>query len=135
MTKRVTATKADKIELVDRRSACPISATLDMIGDKWSLLVIRDLLFTSKRQFGEIASGAERISTNILTDRLRTLEISGIVERNPYQDNPLRYHYSLTRRGRELKPLLLEMISWGNKNIAGTYSPTAADLQGTRLTG
>lgn len=90
--------------------------------------MIRDLLFSGKTQFGEISSAAEGISTNILTDRLRNLETFGIVEKRPYQDNPVRYNYILTHRGRELKPLLLEMICWGNKHIEGTYSPTDDDL-------
>ena len=130
MKNKVAATRTNKIELLERRSACPISATLEVIGDKWSLLVIRDLLFASKKQFGEIASSAEGISTNVLADRLKRLENVGIVEKTTYQNNPPRYNYNLTRRGRELRPVLLGMIIWGNNHIEGTYSPTSADLDG-----
>lgn len=121
--------KATKIGLDRSRSACPISATLDVVGDKWSLLVIRDLLFLGKKQFGELLASAEGISTNILAQRLSSLEARGIVEKQPYQDNPIRYNYTLTERGRELRPVLMELMGWGNKHIKGTYVPTKEDLK------
>lgn len=125
----MTARKSAKINLDRNRSACPISATLDVIGDKWSLLVIRDLLFLDKKQFGELLASSEGISTNILAQRLGSLEARGIVKKEPYQDNPVRYNYTLTRRGRELRPVLMELIGWGNKHIKGTYAPTEEDLK------
>ena len=118
-----------KLKLQESRSACPISAALELVGDKWSLLVIRDLLFRGKTQFGELLDASEGISTNILTQRLNKLEASGIIERQPYQENPVRYSYTLTRRGLELEPVLLELIDWGNRHIKGTYTPTKADLK------
>ena len=121
--------KHAKIKLDRGRSTCPISATLDVIGDKWSLLVIRDLLFLGKKQFGEFLSASEGISTNILAQRLNSLEACGIVEKQPYQDNPVRYNYTLTQRGRELRPVLMELIGWGNKHVKGTYTPTDEDLK------
>lgn len=125
----MSSRKPAKISLNRSRSACPISATLDVIGDKWSLLVIRDLLFLGKTQFGELLAASEGISTNILAQRLNSLEACGIVEKQPYQDNPVRYSYTLTRRGRELRPVLMELIGWGNNHINGTYAPTEEDLK------
>ena len=125
----MSSRKPARIKLDNSRSSCPISATLDVIGDKWSLLVIRDLLFLGKTQFGEFLSASEGISTNILAQRLNSLEACGIVEKQPYQDNPVRYNYTLTQRGRELRPVLMELIGWGNKHVKGTYTPTDEDLK------
>ena len=105
------------------RSACPVSSVLDIIGDKWTLLVIRDLLFLGKRLYSELADSMEKIPTNILADRLKKLEAAGIIEKNPYQDKPVRYAYTLTDRGQALRPLLVEMATWGNEYINGTKIP------------
>jgi DNA-binding HxlR family transcriptional regulator len=77
------------------RSACAIANSLDILGDKWSLLVVRDLLH-GKRTYGELALSPERIPTNILADRLERMERTGIVTRTPYQQRPVRYSYTLT---------------------------------------
>lgn len=122
--------KSPHVQPSASRSACPISAALEILGDKWSLLIIRDLLFAGRKQFREFLSASEGISTNILSQRLKDLEAGGIVEKRPYQDSPIRYDYILTRKGQELRPLLLEMISWGSKHIEGTYSPTKEELAG-----
>lgn len=103
------------------RSPCPIANALDIFGDKWTLLVIRDL-FTGKSTFGDFQSSPEGIPTNILADRLKRLQAYGIVDKKPYQQRPLRYAYELTAAGRSLAPLLKEMINWGKKNIAGTQA-------------
>jgi len=105
------------------RSVCPITNTLDLIGDKWTLLVIRDMLFLKKKSFNEFLESPEKIATNILTDRLKRLEEHGIIEKRPYQKTPPRFEYFLTRRGRDLRPLLLEMVRWGNVHIEGTFVP------------
>ncbi len=102
------------------RSVCPVSSVLDIIGDKWTLLVIRDLMFLGKRMYSELADSMEKIPTNILADRLKKLEAANIIEKNPYQDKPVRYAYTLTERGEALRPTLVEMASWGNSFIAGT---------------
>jgi DNA-binding HxlR family transcriptional regulator len=108
-----------------RRSPCPVACALDWIGDKWSLLVIRDL-FGGSKTYGELQASPERIPTNILADRLKRLEAAELVSAQPYQERPVRYAYSLTSRGRDLKPVLLEVARWGNRHIAGTVKPPAA---------
>ena len=111
------------------RSACPVSSVLDIIGDKWTLLVIRDMLFMDKRLYSELANSMEKIPTNILADRLKKLISANIIEKKPYQDKPVRYAYSLTKRGESLRPVLIEMASWGNQFIAGTATPPKEFMQ------
>ena len=105
------------------RSKCPVTNTLDLIGDKWTLLVIRDMLFLKKKLFNEFLVSPEGIATNILTERLKRLEEHGIIEKRPYTQTPVRYEYRLTRRGEDLRPLLMEMIRWGNVHVEGTIIP------------
>lgn len=102
------------------RSVCPVSSVLDIIGDKWTLLVIRDLMFMGKRMYSELADSMEKIPTNILADRLKKLEAADLIEKKPYQDKPVRYAYTLTKKGEALRPTLIEMAVWGNNFIAGT---------------
>jgi DNA-binding HxlR family transcriptional regulator len=93
---------------------CPAAATLAVVGERWSLLVLRELFFGTHR-FDQIArnTGAPR---NILTTRLRHLEAAGVLERRRYQDAPARYDYHLTPSGRELLPVLLALMDWGNRH-------------------
>lgn len=107
------------------RSVCPIANTLDVIGDRWTLLVVRDLLFFGKLRYSDLLDSAEGIPTNILADRLRRLEASGSVERRAYQTRPPRYEYRLTPRGADLLPILREMIAWANRHVTGTGRPPA----------
>jgi DNA-binding HxlR family transcriptional regulator len=92
---------------------------LDLMGDRWSLLVVRDL-FYGKRTYGELLASPEGIPTNILAERLRRLEESGIIESALYQERPARYSYSLTPKGMDLREVLGVMVKWGKKHIAGT---------------
>lgn len=101
-----------------KRSACPVANTLDLVGDKWTLLVIRDMRF-GKRTYGEFADSPERIPTNILADRLKRLEEAGIIVRSAYQERPVRYEYTLTDKGRELGEVLQALVRWGKKHIPG----------------
>ena len=100
------------------RSNCPVSCTLDIVGDKWTLLVVRDL-FLGKRRYGEFAASPEAIPTNILADRLKRLGEHGIVRRRAYQNNPPRYEYELTKKGRDLGPIVMGLVRWGEKHVAG----------------
>jgi len=111
------------------RSQCPITNTLDLIGDKWTLLVIRDMLFLKKKFFNEFLKSPEGIATNILTERLKRLEEHGIIEKRPYRRVPVRHEYTLTRRGQDLRPLLMAMIRWGNTYIEGTIIPPKEALE------
>jgi DNA-binding HxlR family transcriptional regulator len=102
------------------RSPCPIARTLDLLGDRWTLLVVRDLLFFGKRRFGELAASPEGIPTNILTDRLRRLEECGVVVKVPYLTRPRRYEYHLTAGGQDLFPVLRSIIEWANRHLPDT---------------
>jgi DNA-binding HxlR family transcriptional regulator len=103
-----------------RRSPCPVASTLDILGDKWTLLVVRDLLM-GKQTYTEFQNSPEKIPTNILAERLKRLEQEGVIEKNPYQQHPVRYAYSLTEKGEELGPVLHSMVEWANKYIPGTF--------------
>lgn len=104
------------------RSTCPIASALDIVGDKWTLLVIRDL-FLGKHRYGEFQTSPEAIPTNILAERLKRLEAAGLVIKELYQNNPPRAEYYLTRRGADLAPVLRAMREWGKKHIDGTLVP------------
>jgi DNA-binding HxlR family transcriptional regulator len=106
-----------------RRSSCPISYALDIFGDKWTLLVIRDLIFSRKRYFRDFLASSEKIASNILADRLKTLEASGIVSRRPDPANARKIIYELTEKGRDLIPALVELVRWGAKYDAETGAP------------
>ena len=101
------------------RSPCAVANSLDIVGDKWSLLVVRDLLH-GKRTYKELAGSPERIPTNILADRLKRLEAAGIISSTPYQERPVRYAYALTPKGKDLGDVLLAFVRWGKRHIPGT---------------
>ena len=103
------------------RSHCPVTCTLDLLGDKWTLLVVRDLLL-GKTMYTEFQQSPENIPTNILAERLKRLQAAGVIEREKYQDRPVRYRYLLTDKGKDLYPVLSAMIDWGNRYIEGTIS-------------
>lgn len=104
------------------RSPCPIAVTLDLVGDKWSLVIVRDMLM-GKRRYGEFLASPEGIPTNILADRLKRLEACGLVSRELYQEHPRRYEYDLTLAGVSLLPVLQAICRWGNRTIPGTWTP------------
>lgn len=106
----------------DQRSGCPIATTLDIIGDRWSLVVLRDLV-NGKARFNEFLDSPERITTSVLADRLATLEAAGIVHRAAYQERPKRYAYKLTDKGRGLHPVLQEICRWANEHYPDTWTP------------
>ena len=117
------SSKAAGVEYL-KRSSCPITNSLELIGDKWTLVVIRDLFF-GKKTYGEFQQSAEGIPTNILADRLKRLEMGGILEKIPYQQKPVRYEYRLTEQGRELGKVLKALKEWGLKYIPGTDAKLA----------
>lgn len=106
-----------------RRSPCPIACSLDLIGDRWTLLVIRDMMFFGKQRFEEFLESPEGISSNILANRLKSLEEMGLVEKQPYSNHPRRMNYQLTERGKSLRPVLKVMTAWGLKHISDTKIP------------
>lgn len=101
------------------RSACAVANSLDVVGDKWSLLVVRDLLY-GKSTYGELANSPEHIPTNTLAERLKRLEAAGIIVGTPYQERPVRYAYTLTPKGKALGDVLLAFVRWGKQHIPGT---------------
>jgi DNA-binding HxlR family transcriptional regulator len=107
--------KQKDVELC-RRSACAISMALDAIGDKWSLLILRDLMFTDKRSYGELQSSDEKIATNILAARLQSLETNGLIRKTVDRNNGRRSLYYLTEKGIDLLPVIIELRQWTEKH-------------------
>lgn len=104
------------------RSGCPIASTLDLVGDRWTLVILRDLL-TGKQRYSEFLSSPEGITTNILADRLDKMQAAGLITRKPYQDRPVRHVYALTDKGRGLHPALREICRWANEYMPDTWAP------------
>lgn len=102
-----------------RRSVCPIACTLDLVGDRWTLLVVRDLM-SGKSHFKEFLASPEGIATNILAERLARLTDSGLAERYPSGDVGGRDAYRLTEKGRALRGLMAQMKAWGLRHVDGT---------------
>ena len=97
---------------MERRSDCPISFALDLFGDRWSLLVVRDLGLKGKRSFSELAASDEGVATNVLSDRLARLEEAGIILKSRDPNDGRRYVYRLSEAGKDLIPVMVELIVW-----------------------
>lgn len=115
------------------QNSCSIAATLDVIGDRWTLLVLRDL-FRGVRRFSDLVDDLG-IAKNLLSDRLKRLVEHGVVEKVPYQDRPVRYEYRLTAKGAELSPALIALMRWGDEWYAPGEPPVVLvhDACGTPL--
>jgi DNA-binding HxlR family transcriptional regulator len=98
------------------KSRCPINLTLEVFGDKWSLVIIRDIMMENKRHFRELLQSEEKIATNILTDRLNMLEREGIITKSPDPDHKQKFIYSLTEAGIDLLPIIIEIGAWSLKH-------------------
>lgn len=106
------------------RSGCPINLTLEVLGDRWSLLIVRDIIFGSRRHFRELLTKSEEgISSNILSDRLKNLMEQGVLTREDDPTHKQKGIYSLTEKGIELLPVLAQMAAWGYK-----YLPVTEEL-------
>jgi DNA-binding HxlR family transcriptional regulator len=101
---------------IEFRSLCPISTALDIFGDKWSLLVIRDILFKGKSTYGEFLNSEEKMATNILADRLLQLEAGGLVTKHPHPASKLKVLYKPTAKALDLIPTLVELIAWSERH-------------------
>ena len=112
------------------RSSCPIACALDVLGDRWTLVVLRDVLLAKKRTFSELGR-PERIATNILADRLNRLEAAGVITRKPDPEDGRRRLVLPTERGRQLVPVLLELHLWGSRHTSGTAKAELAALVAT----
>lgn len=101
-----------------RRSGCPLNASLEMVGDRWSLLIVRDMMLRGASTYAELLAGHEGIATNILADRLRTLVADGIIRVAPDPADRRSRVYRLTRKGIDLAPVLTEMVLWAGAHEA-----------------
>jgi DNA-binding HxlR family transcriptional regulator len=108
---------------VAKRSLCPIATSLDLFGDKWTLLIIRDIVLFDKHKNKDFQDAGEKIPTNILANRLKLLVENGLVEKRSYQNNPPRYEYYLTDAGKGLLPVIESMALWAEKSIKGISIP------------
>lgn len=107
--------------ITPRRSNCPVSISLDIFGDRWSLLIVRDMMVRGYRTFRQFQQAGEGIATNILSDRLRKLESAGLLITEPSTEDARSTHYRLTEKGIALAPVLLELLIW-----AAHHEPTDA---------
>jgi len=98
-----------------RDTGCPIAFALDTFGDRWSLMIIRDIALLGSRTYGEFRSTAEKIATNVLADRLQELEADGIIRKSRDPENKRRNIYTLTEKGCDLIPIILDMVLWSAK--------------------
>lgn len=106
--------KADGLK--GRRSDCPVNFAVETIGDKWSLVILRDIIFWGKRTYGEFLKSDEKIATNILAARLEYLEKEGLITKSPNAADKRKDFYTVTERGLDLVPMLIEAIAWSAKN-------------------
>ena len=104
-----------KKKKIEYRSDCPISTALDIFGDKWSLLIVRDMVFKGLSTYGDFLNGGEKIATNILADRLTMLEAGGIIAKQKHPESKAKILYTLTSKGIDLVPALVEIIAWSEK--------------------
>jgi DNA-binding HxlR family transcriptional regulator len=109
-------------KLNPKRTGCPISSSLDFFGDKWTLIIIRDLL-AGKNRYSQFQDSPEGIPTNILASRLKRLEEIDVVTRHQYSDHARRFEYRLTPRGKDLRPVLQEMAKWGQAHVQDAWEP------------
>src|SRR5262245_1923447 len=100
------------------RSDCPLNFAIETIGDKWSLIILRDMIFWGKKTYREFLKSDEKIATNILAGRLEYLEKQGFITKSPHATDKRKEVYSLTRKGAELVPVLIELIVWSARNDA-----------------
>lgn len=110
---------------MELRSPCPVAAALDLLGDRWTLLVLRDL-FWGKQRYGEFLASPEQIPTNLLAERLVRLEQGGLIRSQLYLQRPPRNEYVLTEQGRGLLPTIKALAAWGEQHFPGTKGMTTA---------
>jgi DNA-binding HxlR family transcriptional regulator len=97
----------------DRKSACPVNFSLEILGDQWSMLIVRDIALFGRHTFKDFLEAGERITTSVLSDRLANLTKHGIIRKEPHPSDGRRDHYFLTGKGIDLIPAILELMAWG----------------------
>ena len=105
---------------IEKRSDCPISYSLDILGDKWTLLILRDLALGDMHFYKDFLDAGEGIATNVLGDRLKMLEAYGLIESKPYEKRRTMKYYTMTEKGAELIPMLIDLWVWGAKHDPNT---------------
>lgn len=106
-----------------QRSTCPVSTSLDVLGDKWTLLILRDMVFAGKSTYGQFLQSAEKMATNVLADRLAALEAQGLVTKAVAADKKSKFTYRLTEKGVDTVPILVELVLWGARHGATVVAP------------
>ncbi len=120
---------------VERRSGCPLNAALEMVGDRWSLLIVRDVMLHGRRTYKAFLEGGERIATNVLAERLARLVRIGILERRPDPSDRRRSLYRLTEKGLDLGPVLIELVLWAARHEKTGAPPHLLDEMARRRRG
>jgi DNA-binding HxlR family transcriptional regulator len=115
-------TLPDMIVESEFRSDCPVASALDLVGDRWTLIILRDMIFGATT-FSDIAKAVEHIPRNILSDRLRKMAEAGLVQRERYQERPDRFKYLLTEKGADLLPVIQALGRWSAVHLAHVYPP------------
>lgn len=110
--------RMNKDGLKGLRSDCPVNFAVETLGDKWSLVILRDIIFWGKHTYGEFLKSDEKIATNILANRLEYLEREGLISKAPHPNDKRKDYYSVTEAGIELVPMFIEMISWSAKQVS-----------------
>ncbi|MBJ6110340.1 helix-turn-helix transcriptional regulator [Hymenobacter sp. BT523] len=105
-----------------QRSTCPVSTSLDVLGDRWTLLILRDMVFAGKSTYGQFLQSAEKIATNVLADRLAVLEAQGLLTKAVAADKKSKFTYRLTEKGVDTIPIIIELVLWG-----AAHCPTVTD--------
>ncbi len=105
----------EKMKKIEKRSNCPVSSSLDIFGDKWSLLIMRDMIFYNKSTYGDFLKSEEKIATNILATRLLNLEEHNLIEKLEHPDSKAKVLYKLTEKGIDLLPIIVEIQLWADK--------------------
>lgn len=116
MLGQAQGTESHSAMRVESSPFCPVARTLDIVGDRWTMLIVRDLVLQGPRKFADLQRSLPRVSPNTLSDRLKTLEEHGIVMRRFYEDHPPRAEYVLTPKGDDLRPILRALRLWGDKH-------------------
>jgi DNA-binding HxlR family transcriptional regulator len=115
------------MKTLKQRSTCPVSTALDVLGDKWSLLILRDMVFAGKSTYGEFLQSAEKIATNVLADRLAVLESQGILSKSVASDKKSKFTYRLTEKGVDTVPIIIALVQWGSKHGPTDVDPGLAE--------
>jgi DNA-binding HxlR family transcriptional regulator len=120
------------MKALKQRSTCPVSTSLDVLGDKWTLLILRDIVFAGKSTYGQFLQSEEKMATNILADRLAVLESQGLLTKAVAADKKSKFTYRLTEKGVDTIPIIIELVLWGAKHCPTIVDPSLLEELHTR---